>query len=224
MLSTEPYLAQAALLPRSGRHIVAQADTESIIVYQAYRTAIGAYAAEHGHFGGEFSYGRMSWIKTSFLWMMYRSGWGTKPGQEITLAIRIGRKFFDELLADAVPSAFAASQYGTLEEWHKAVHSSSVRLQWDPDRNPSGAPLPRRALQLGLRGARLEDFGRREILEVLDVSAFVAEQRENTTRQRRPHLLVPVERLYVPDGLALRARLGLDESRSTITAPATKQR
>ncbi|WP_287277994.1 MULTISPECIES: DUF4291 family protein [unclassified Okeania] len=25
----------------------------------------------------------MSWIKTNFLWMMYRSAWGSKTGQEI---------------------------------------------------------------------------------------------------------------------------------------------
>ncbi|WP_216092858.1 DUF4291 family protein [Candidatus Marithrix sp. Canyon 246] len=24
----------------------------------------------------------MTWIKTNFLWMMYRSEWGTKQGQE----------------------------------------------------------------------------------------------------------------------------------------------
>ncbi len=221
MLSTELYLAQLALWPSSGRHILAQADDETVIVYQAYRTSIGTYAAEHGRFGGEFSYGRMSWIKTNFLWMMYRSGWGTKPDQEMTLAIRIGRRFFDRLLAEAVPSAFAGSQYGTLEEWQKAVHSSSVRLQWDPDRNPSGAPLQRRALQLGLRGARLEEFGRREILEVVDISTFVEEQRENTTRQRLSHLIVPVEQLYIPHDPAVRARLGLDESGSNVTAPGT---
>ena len=58
-------------------------NSEGVIVYQAYRPSIGTYAVEHGHFGGEFSYSRMSWIKTNFLWMMYRSGWGTKPGQEV---------------------------------------------------------------------------------------------------------------------------------------------
>ena len=31
----------------------------------------------------------MSWIKTSFLWMMHRSGWGTKENQERILQINI---------------------------------------------------------------------------------------------------------------------------------------
>nr|WP_240038802.1 MULTISPECIES: DUF4291 family protein [Okeania] len=37
----------------------------------------------------------MSWIKTNFLWMMYRSAWGSKTGQEIILAVTIKRTAFD---------------------------------------------------------------------------------------------------------------------------------
>ena len=53
-LETEPYLAQAARWPSSGRHILAQFDDESIVVYQAYRPSIGRHAAEQGYFGGDF--------------------------------------------------------------------------------------------------------------------------------------------------------------------------
>ena len=52
----------------------------------------------HGAFGGDFSYARMSWIKTNFLWMMYRCGWATKEGQEVVLALWLRRDGFDELL------------------------------------------------------------------------------------------------------------------------------
>src|SRR3974390_3276628 len=97
-LLTEPYLVQNARLPKTGRHILAQFDDESVIVYQAYRPAIGHFAAQHGYFGGEFSLNRMSWIKPNFLWMTYRSGWGTKEGQEVTLAVRLRRAAFDEIL------------------------------------------------------------------------------------------------------------------------------
>jgi hypothetical protein len=105
MLELLPYLTQAADWPPEGRHILAQFDEESIVVYQAYRPAIGHFAAQHGYFGGEFSLSRMSWIKTNFLWMMYRSGWGEKPGQEVTLAIRLSRPHFESLLAQTVPSS-----------------------------------------------------------------------------------------------------------------------
>jgi hypothetical protein len=211
MLVTEPYIVQSRLWPKSGRHILAQADAVSVIVYQAYRPSVGLYASKHGHFGDGFSYSRMSWIKPNFLWMMYRSAWGTKPGQEVTLAIRIRRKFFDDLLAQAVASSYAQDQYSTPELWQKKLHASSVRLQWDPDHSPKGGALQRRALQLGLRSQSLETFGKREIIEILDVSAFVAEQRENTTKERLPELLTPRERAYVPDDEAIRVRLGLDE-------------
>ena len=211
MLQTEHYLEQVTLWPRSGRHILAQADAETIVVYQAYRPSIASYAVEHGQFGGEFSYSRMSWIKPSFLWMMYRSSWGTKPGQEVTLAIRLRRSFFDALLSGAVASAFVESRYATREDWQEAVRASSVRLQWDPDRNPSGGPLQRRALQLGLRGQALEDFGQREILEILDISPFVAEQREYRGRDRLHALRVPVEHVYMPEGPNLGDKLGLGE-------------
>jgi Domain of unknown function (DUF4291) len=64
-LVTEPYLVQAARWPTSGRHILAQFDDDSVIVYQAYRTAISHLAAKNGFFGGQFSLNRMSWIKVS---------------------------------------------------------------------------------------------------------------------------------------------------------------
>jgi hypothetical protein len=88
-LTVEPYVEQSRRWPRSGRHILAQFDENEIDVYQAYRPDIGRFAAEHGYFGGAFSYERMSWIKPNFLWMMYRSGWGKKEGQEVTLAVHL---------------------------------------------------------------------------------------------------------------------------------------
>jgi hypothetical protein len=140
-LVTEPYSEQVKLWPKEGRHILAQYDDDTVFVYQAYRPSIGLYAAAHGTFGGPFSYARMSWIKSNFLWMMYRSGWGSQENQEVTLALRLRRAFFDSLLAQAVPSSWDRDQFATEEEWSRAVASSLVRLQWDPDHHPSGAKL-----------------------------------------------------------------------------------
>jgi len=81
-LPTESYAAQSRRWPTEGEHVLARFDDESIIVYQAYRPSIGRYAIEHGRLGGpDFSFQRMSWVKPNFLWMMYRSGWGTKGGK-----------------------------------------------------------------------------------------------------------------------------------------------
>ncbi|MCF7785375.1 MAG: DUF4291 family protein [Prosthecobacter sp.] len=55
-LQIRPYAEQAPDWPQSGRHIMAQFDAESIIVYQAYRPSIARYAVEHQRFGGEFSF------------------------------------------------------------------------------------------------------------------------------------------------------------------------
>src|SRR5580698_3888441 len=118
-LITESYLSQKDRWPSSGRHIMAQFDAESVVVYQAYNPAIGHFAARNGYFGGGFGIGRMSWIKPNFLWMMYRSGWGTKENQEATLALRLHRSFFDSLLGQAVTSSWDRDQFATEEEWAK---------------------------------------------------------------------------------------------------------
>jgi hypothetical protein len=212
-LVTEPYHEQTAAWPQKGRHILAQYDDHTVIVYQAYRPSIGSHAAENGAFGGDFSYSRMSWIKPNFLWMMYRSGWGMKDGQESTLALRLRRPFFDSLLARAVPSSWDRDLFASEEEWSRAVERSEVRLQWDPDHHPSGAKLERRAIQLGLRGEVLEAFGRRELVEVQDISAFVAEQRESMSAGGVAALVMPRERVYRPADPTVAIRLRLAESK-----------
>ncbi|MFO0825312.1 MAG: DUF4291 domain-containing protein [Gemmataceae bacterium] len=209
MLVTEAYSDQIKVWPKTGRHILAQFDDTSIIVYQAYRPSVGRHAAEHGQFGGEFDFGRMSWVKPNFLWMMYRSDWGRKQDQEVTLALRLRREFFDSLLARAVPSSWDRDLYGTSEDWSQAVGRSSVRLQWDPDHHPSGAKLERRAIQLGLRGDVLKAFGTSELLEVIDLSGFVAEQRERLRAGGVTALLTPRERVYQPADPIVVERLGL---------------
>ena len=189
-LLTEPYLAQQARWPRTGRHILAQFDAESVVVYQAYRPAIGHFAARHGHFGGEFSMGRMSWIKPNFLWMMYRSGWGTKADQEVTLAdpAAAGR-----LRRDPPAGGPLVLRPGGLRDprgWQRAVAGSDVRLQWDPDHGPTGDPVERRAIQLGLRGDVLARYAREWPLDIEDISDFVTEQ--------RAHAMAPFDRLVTP--------------------------
>jgi len=208
-LPTERYLDQVATWPSEGRHILAHFDVDTIVVYQAYRPSIGTYAIKHGAFGDGFSYTRMSWIKPNFLWMMYRSGWGTKEEQETTLDLRLRREFFDSILAHAVASSLNQSDQASQEAWKASLASSNVRLQWDPDHDPHGNPLARRAIQLGLRGPVLEDFGKRELIEVIDMTEFVSEQRALLSRVGVGELRTPIERVYVPDEAIVR-RLKLD--------------
>jgi hypothetical protein len=216
-LRMERYVDQTARWPRVGRHVLAQYDDDHIVVYQAYRPEIGLYTAAHQRFGGGFSFERMSWIKPNFLWMMFRSGWGTKEGQEITLAITLRRRAFDEILARAVHSAHVPGVYAEPEAWKRALSASDVRLQWDPDHGPGGQPLERRAIQLGLRSRALrsmgtawsEDSPEGWLVRIEDVSALVAEQRE-ALRRGTSELFTPREDVYPVRDADVRARLGLD--------------
>jgi hypothetical protein len=195
-------------LPTTGRHVVAQFDDESVIVYQAYRPAIGHFAAQHGYFGGEFSLNRMSWIKPNFLWMMYRCGWASKEGQEVVLAVRLKRTAFDEILRRAVHSTYVPEVYESEAEWKAAVARSDVRLQFDPDHDPSGAPIQRRAIQLGLRGAVLSRYAKEWLLAIEDVSEFVREQSQHA-RSPFDRLVTPREKVYPVTDPEVAARLGL---------------
>ncbi|MEZ4363324.1 MAG: DUF4291 family protein [Kofleriaceae bacterium] len=226
-LTLEPYQAQLRQWPIQGRHILAQFDADSVVVYQAYRPSIGRFAAAHGAFGGGYSFARMSWVKPNFLWMMFRSGWGQKPGQEITLAIWLRRAYFDELLARAVASTFGSSDASSEEAWKDALRDSDVRLQWDPDHGPGGEPLPRRAIQLGVRGAmqRRQRVGGDAILKIEDVSALVAEQRGRP----RDELLTPREEPYPVADAQVAAKLRLSpwpppEGRAQPTVPGPAHR
>jgi hypothetical protein len=207
-LFTERYRDQLERWPKAGRHILAQFDDESIVVYQAYRPEIGHFAARHGYFGGEFSLNRMSSIKPNFLWMMYRSGWGEKVGQEVTLAVRLRRGAFDEIFGLAVHSTFVPEVYGDHESWKRALAGSDVRLQFDPDRDPSGAPVERRAIQLGLRGSVLSRYSREWLIEIEDISDFVREQRE-IARANLDRLNTPREKPFPFRDHAVGQRLGL---------------
>jgi hypothetical protein len=208
MLITTTYSEQILRLPKSGRHIIAQFDDEGVIVYQAYRPAIGEFAATHGYFGGEFSLNRMSWIKPNFLWMMYRSGWGQKEGQEVVLAVKIKREAFDTILAAAVSSGYESDLYPTEKDWKHAVNRSDVRLQWDPDHSPTGGKLIRKAIQLGLRGDTLTAYAREWIISIEDISEFVREQYQHVNEFDR--LIVPSESIYPVTDLNTISRLQLN--------------
>ena len=207
-LSYERYETQRARWPASGRHILAQYDAERVVVYQAYDSDIADYALAHQHFGGAYSFSRMSWVKTNFLWMMYRSGWGTKPRQERTLAISLHRGYFDELLVAAVASSFRASRFEDLAAWQQAGKRSDVRLQWDPDHGPSGAKRERRAIQLGVRGAMQarQGPGGDAILGIEDLTEFVARERP---QRGAPELLTPRETVYPVGDPKVAERLGI---------------
>lgn len=188
------------------RLLLALFDEESITVYQAYKPSIGEQAARQGNFcNSEFSFSRMTWIKPNFTWMMYRSGWATKPNQETILAIRLRRKYFDQLVCQAVPALYSqAESYETEEQWHVAVRKSHVVVQWDPDHHMhSATKMPYRVIQLGLRKKALEGFKGPGILTITDISDEVRALRSQIISKTKGHKdwcndATPLETLYTP--------------------------
>lgn len=196
--------------PQQGKVILAQYDDSSVTVYQAYCPSIGHYAARHGHFGGEFSFNRMSWIKPNFLWMMYRCGWGLKTSQEVVLAIKLKRSAFEYILANAVPSSFDSHAYPDQQSWQQVIANSDVRLQWDPDHGPLGEKLSRRAIQLGLRADVLMQYAHDWIIEINDISPLVAQLYQQVALGQLDALQTPLEQVYQVQNRQLVDSLGLD--------------
>src|SRR5207249_2657795 len=100
--------------------------------------------------------------------------------------------------------------YGSEAEWRHALACSRVRLQWDPDHDPSGAKVERRAIQLGLRGDVLARYAREWIVRIEDVSAFVAKQRPHARPATYDRLVAPREVVYPVQDPAVAQRIGTD--------------
>lgn len=203
------YIEQLKEWPEEGYHIMAQYDDKKIIVYQSYRPEIGNYAVKNQFFGGAFSFNRMTWIKPNFLWMMYRNGWGRKEGQEIVLAIHLKIEAFERYLEKAVWSSFNDEIYPSREEWQTQVKNSSIRLQWDPDHDPYGAKLKRKAIQIGIRNEEIKNFSKDDILKIEDISKFVLEQFKHVKNNELDKLILPLEKPFILKDNNLKQKLKL---------------
>lgn len=189
------------------REIRAHYDDESITVYQAYSPQIAKPAVAAGKFVPPFKIDRMTWIKPSFLWMMYRSGWATKPGQERVLAIRMARNGFEDALAQSCLSHFDSGVHSSHDEWQRMKEESPVRVQWDPERNTDLEPLPWRAIQIGLGGSVVEDYVNRWTIAIDDITDRVHELRSQPSIASEQ---LPAELPYpVPTGIGKRIGINL---------------
>lgn len=169
---------------------------KTIRVYQAYNQKIADEAIKLCTFGPLFKMDRMTWIKPSFLWMMYRSGWGKKDGQERILAIDIKREGFEEIIENAVLSSFKEGIYVSYEDWQSRVKVSEVRCQWDPDRDIDGNPLNRRAIQLGLRGSMVENYVNNWITSITDITDYVDDVYQSIRLGNFQENMLPKEQEY----------------------------
>ncbi|MEU1280288.1 DUF4291 domain-containing protein [Streptomyces sp. NPDC005805] len=148
---------------------------ETVTVYQAYHPSIGGPAARDGRFPAGWKRDRMTWVKPSFLWMMYRCGWGTKPDQETVLAVEIRRDGFEWALRNACLSHHVRDLHADRAEWQRELRRAPARVQWDPERDLDLAALPYRSLQLGLAGEATRRYADEWIVSIRDVTPLAHE-------------------------------------------------
>lgn len=194
-LQTTPYYTYERGLPQQDNYILGQTNNNNIIVYQAFNNRIADYAIKNQIFGGQdYSFSRMTWIKPNFLWMMHRSGWAEKENQNRILAIEITKQGFIELLQEGVLTSFD-NNYESEQTWREKLNNSDVRIQWDPDHNPIGEKLKRRAVQIGIKLKVLEKFNNEFVKSIRDITDFVKKQKKKLD-QNHEHFLVVNESIF----------------------------
>lgn len=186
------------------RQIRAVYDASTLRVYQAYSASIPDAALAHGTFvSPPFKMERMTWIKPSFLWMMYRAGWGFKDaGQSRILAIDISREGFEWALAHSCPSH--ADEGMSKEQWLQLKDQSPVRIQWDPERDLHLQPQEHRAIQIGLGQEAVGLYVNQWIQRISDVTplAHRIHERALAGDLEEARRLLPQEREYPMAGPA----------------------
>lgn len=154
--------------------LFAEWDTEGVYVYQAFCDEIADWAVANQHFGGpKFDTIRMTWIKPSFAWVLYRSGYGHKPRQNRILKVKLPHEALAHLLSQCKcvdTNKETRSGQGTENG------AGAGRVQWDPERDLMSANgreprmlLRRRAIQIGLKG-RLSEFYVKNVASIEDVT------------------------------------------------------
>ncbi len=192
----------------AGRQIHAEFDEDGVIVYQAFKSSIADESLRLGTFGKGFNLERMTWIKPSFGWMLYRSLYGTKHRQERILKIKLSHEGFLTILAQGVPTSFDSHLFARENEWRAALDGADVRYQWDPDRDVRLRRLDRRALQIGMRGAIVRDYVSKWVRKIDDVTELARRLKSQSGAEEIEFPDLPRERVYdVPH--AIQRTLGM---------------
>lgn len=146
-------------------------DPQTITIYQAFNREVALSALDNQTFvSPPFKKERMTWIKPSFLWMMYRSGWASKGNQEKILAIRMKRSGLEWALQNSCLSHFDSTIHSGYDIWRELLKNAPVRIQWDPERDILLRPLSYRSIQIGLSGSAVEKYINDWILQIEDIT------------------------------------------------------
>jgi hypothetical protein len=194
------------------REIRADFDRDTIVIYQAYSSKIAEPTLEAQRFVAPFGFYRMTWIKPSFLWLMHRSNWGQKSGQERILAVRISRTGWEKALSLAVLTSFTPGVFASPAEWAEKFAAAQVHVQWDPERSLRGAGLPYSSIQIGLSRHLIREYVEEWVVGIEDYTPRVRKvydllQSGQADRAKRQ---LPSERLY-PVSAEMERRLLIGE-------------
>lgn len=86
--------------------------------------------------------------------------------------MEITRPGCERALAHSCLSHFDRDRHASREEWARELRNSPVRVQWDPERSLSLAPLPHRSLQVGLGGEAVSRYVDEWIVGIIDVTGL----------------------------------------------------
>jgi hypothetical protein len=181
------------------RQIRAQYDDDTVTVYQAYSNTLGksAVTAQKLNASPEFKLGRMTWVKPSWCWMMYRCGYSYKyDRQACVLAIKMKHEGFLKILENA-----------KLSHGDDKSKDAKVVVQWDPERSPDMTKLSYRSIQIGIPSQMVKTWIDEWIVGVEDVTerarklkAELDGNKDITVEKLREKGLLPEERPYeVPE-------------------------
>jgi hypothetical protein len=78
----------------------------------------------------------MTWLKPSFAWMLYRAKYGTKPGMERVLRIKLTHQVVAEILSCC--RLQRSSKTASIDNKSLSGSVSGAIVQWDPERDLFG--------------------------------------------------------------------------------------
>ena len=178
--------------------IRANYDQDAIVIYQAYASNIAKPAVKQQRFVAPFSFHRMTWIKPSFLWLMHRSNWGQKKGQQMTLGVHISRSGWDKALSLGVLTHCEPSHYPNADDWKAQFAAAQVHIQWDTERSLRGAGLNHFSIQVGISRHLIREYVDEWIMKIEDLTPTVTKIREalRSGKEKNAKRLLPPERVY----------------------------
>lgn len=191
----------------------------TLTLYQAYNTSIAtaAIATQKLSASPLFNATRMTWLKPSWCWVCYRSGYGQKDANQThILALEVTREGFDEILSHGV----LAHDIGKDGKDSERDGGGCVRVQWDPERGPALERYAYRSIQVGVKGPLVGTLVEEWVVGIEDVTERAKEMQRTVLKAEEKGQKVemedlvakgqhPVETVYeVSETIA--QRLGMD--------------